>query len=57
MIRQICILTALATLFFGLETFTVVYNAVRLTHSVQIMLSKCVKFVYNFEVASAVHGS
>jgi len=56
MIRQICILTALSTLVFGLETFTVVYNAARLTHSVQIMLTKCVKLVYNFEVASAVHG-
>jgi len=57
MIRQLCTLSALSTLVVGLDTFIVVYNAARLTHSLHIILTKCVKLVYNFEVASAVRGS
>jgi len=57
MIRQLCTLTALSTLVVGLETFTVVYNAAHLTHSLHIILTKYVKLVNNVEVASAVHGS
>ena len=57
MIRQLCTFTALSTLVVGLEAFTVVDNAARLTHSLHIILTKCVKLVYNFEVTSAVHAS